>query len=102
MRCVGVANGVYAENISTAAHNALQRDTEGFMFYGIEEGYGPNFEVLCFDEANTCVNKEYFHTYAEAREFEESEQTKLDYEWVSVTPMNARAHVEMYQAQKKS
>lgn len=72
------------------------------MFYGIEEGYGPNFEVLCFDEFNTCVNKEYFHTYAEAREFEESEQTKLDYEWVSVTPMNAKAHVEMYQAQKKS
>ena len=31
MRRVGVANGVYAENISTAAHNAPQRDTEGFM-----------------------------------------------------------------------
>ncbi len=72
------------------------------MFYGLSEDIAPNFEVLCFDEANTCVNKEYFHTYAEAREFEESEQTKLDYEWVSVTPMNARAHVEMYQAQKKS
>ena len=71
------------------------------MFYGLSEDIAPNFEVLCFDEANTCVNKEYFHTYAEAREFEESEQTKLDYEWVSVTPMNARAHVEMYQAKKK-
>lgn len=72
------------------------------MFYGIEEGYGPNFEVLCFDEFNNCVNKEYFERLDEAREFEESEQTKLDYEWVSVTPMNAKAHVEMYQAQKKS
>lgn len=72
------------------------------MFYGLSEEDAPNFEVLCYDEFNTCVNKEYFDDYAEAREFEESEQTKLDYEWVSVTPMNAKAHVEMYQAQKIS
>ncbi len=72
------------------------------MFYGLSEEDAPNFEVLCFDKFNNCVNKEYFERLDEAREFAEAEQTKLDYEWVSVTPMNARAHVEMYQAQKKS
>lgn len=72
------------------------------MFYGLSEDIAPNFEVLCYDEFNNCVNKEYFERLDEAREFAEAKQTKLDYEWVSVTPMNARAHVEMYQAQKKS
>lgn len=67
------------------------------MFYGIEEGYGPNFEVLCFDEFNTCVNKEYFERLDEAREFAEAKQTKLDYEWVSVTPMNDAAYDELCQ-----
>lgn len=61
------------------------------MFYGLEEEDAPNFEVLCFDEANTCVNKEYFDDIAEARKFADAEQTKLDYEWVSITPMNPRA-----------
>ena len=61
------------------------------MFYGLSEELAPNFKVLCFDEENTCVNKEYFHTNAEAREFADAEQTKLDYEWVSITPMNPRA-----------
>lgn len=61
------------------------------MFYGLSEDIAPNFEVLCFDEFNTCVNKEYFERLSEAREFAEAEQTKLDYEWVSITPMNPRA-----------
>lgn len=65
------------------------------MFYGLSEEDAPNFEVLCFDEFNTCVNKEYFDDLAEARKFAEAEQTKLDYAWVSVTPLNHAAYNEM-------
>lgn len=72
------------------------------MFYGLSEEDAPNFEVLCYDEFNTCVNKEYFDDYAEAREFAEAEQTKLDYEWVSITPMNVKARDEMVKEQKIS
>lgn len=92
-----VADGVLADSFLTAAHNAPHAHTEGFMFYGIEEGYGPNFEVLCFDEFNNCINKEYFERLDEAREFAEAKQTKLDYEWVSVTPMNDAAYDELCQ-----
>ena len=65
------------------------------MFYGMSEELAPNFEVLCFDEFNNCINKEYFERLDEAREFAEAEQTKLDYEWVSVTPMNDAAYDEL-------
>ncbi len=67
------------------------------MFYGLSEDIAPNFEVLCYDEFNTCVNKEYFRTYAEACEFAEDKQTKLDYEWVAITPMNDAAYDELCQ-----
>lgn len=94
---LGWTDGATVGSNPTAAHNALHAHTEGFMFYGIRKGYGPNFEVLCFDEFNTCVNKEYFERLDEAREFAEAEQTKLDYEWVSVTPMNDAAYDELCQ-----
>lgn len=46
MRRVGVANGVYAENISTAAHNALHAHTEGFMQDNLKKKYGITDEDL--------------------------------------------------------
>lgn len=61
------------------------------MFYGLEEEDAPNFDVMCFDEYGDCIDHEYFEDYASARKFADAEQTKLDYEWVSITPMNPRA-----------
>lgn len=56
------------------------------MFYGLKEEDAPNF-----DEYGDCIDHEYFDDIAEARKFADAEQTKLDYEWVSITPMNPRA-----------
>ena len=61
------------------------------MFYGLKEEDAPNFDVMCFDEYGDCIDHEYFDDIAEARKFADAEQTKLDYEWVSITPMNPRA-----------
>lgn len=55
-----------------------------------------NFEVLCFDYINdgaVCVQKEYFDTYYEARQFEDGEGKQ--YAWVSITPLNYEAEREM-------
>ena len=68
-----------------------------FDFYGLSWGEAPNFDVMCYDDLGNCINHEYFDDIAEAREFAEAKQTKLDYEWVSVTPMNDAAYDEMCQ-----
>lgn len=65
------------------------------MFYGLSENEAPNFEALCFDKSDSCIDKEYFDTYAEARKFAEAEQTKLDYAWVAIAPLNHAAYDEM-------
>ena len=55
-----------------------------------------NFEVFCMDFVDgslRVVQKEYFETYVEALEFERTEGKK--YEFVSITPMNAKAESEM-------
>lgn len=53
-----------------------------------------NFEVLCF-VGSGCVNKEYFDTYEEAREFERAQDNSEEYDWVSITPMNDWALSQM-------
>lgn len=100
MRRVGEMDSVVIGSSPNAAQNTLHAHTRR-VFMGRQK-IKANFEVFCYDEFNTCVNKEYFDCLADVREFVEAEETKRDYWWTSITPMNTKAHDELMESSKIS